>query len=366
MKLSGQLKINHTQELILNQDGSHSIRINQSVELTRKAVDAGFLKNLPGSMLSVYIYLLTHIGQDFSLTTTPTKMANYLPHSPIEIELTLKMLETQGYIKLKENIDTEKSYTITLAKSPAVISNESFSDDLDLNFNQKSNSEDDVIKYILKQKAFSEKDLVRAISAMIPIQNLDAEFRNEIDYWFNTFDKEVIKELIRRTDEAKKRDPELNCKAYMQKIANEWIADQIFTLPDLVESDKIYRETRSLIEEFGIEKFNEITRTHLKTIHSWINAESEDDFALSVEVARFAIQEAIRRKSDGRPSLNYIEDNFIKPFKEHKIKTVEEAREFLLQRSTKPITSYKEKLPTRDTKESKWHLGKDYTRFRKN
>jgi DNA replication protein DnaD len=233
--------------------------------------------------------------------------------------------------------------------------------------NQTPNTANDAVSYILRQKAFSEEDLVRAITCMIPSQLLTPNFRQEVDYWFNTFDKEVIKELVRRTDEARQRDPELNCQAYIRKIANEWIQNQILNIEDLAASDKLYRETRSLIEEFGIERQKEITRTHWETISRWLHCESATDFALSIEVARFAIQSAIMRKSDGRPSLGYIEDNLIKPFKENKIKTVEEAREFLQrQRAEKPGNPTNDKAHKQAKPQNKWQAGIDFTRFREN
>ncbi|MCK4258907.1 MAG: DnaD domain protein [Halanaerobiales bacterium] len=369
-----QLKIYRTQELILDENGNHSTQINQSVMLTKEAIDAGLLKELPDSLLSVYLYILTHVGADFSLTITPEKIAEFVPRTPIDIELTLKMLDNRGYIQLIEITEDQNNYSIILARPPKIsektessTSNLSqISQPIESAPKQVSNRENEAISYILQQKVFSEEDLVRAISQMIPAQNLNYGFRQEVDYWFKTFEKEVVKELVRRTDEARQKDSELNCQAYMRKIANDWIAEQIFTIESLKESDKLYRETRALIEEFGIEHKKQMTRTHWKTIYNWINAESKDDFALSASVARFAIQEAIRRKSDGRPSLKYIEDNYIKPLKKLKAKSVEEAKKFT-QRSGGITPSKNSKLKKNNqSDQSKWQLGKDYTRFREN
>ncbi len=376
MKSLGKLKIYRTQELILDENGNHSVQVNQSVMLSKEAIDAGFLKELPDSLLSIYLYILTHIGADFSLTTTLEEISEFVPRSPIEIELALRMLENRGYIQLQEQTGVEKNYIITLATPPKLSAKQNDFSDLNLTYDSKTTSTtpsqntdqtDKTISYILQQKAFSENDLVRAIGILIPAQKIDSGFRQEVDYWFNTFDKDVIKELIRRTDEARQRDPDINCQAYMRKIANEWIAEQIFTKDDLSKSDKLYRETRSLIEEFGIEYQKQMTRTHWQTIHNWMNSADKDDFALSFEVVKYAIQEAIRRKSDGRPSLRYIENNYIKPLKEQKVKTMDEAQKFIKKRSGVITTSSKDKLQkTKQTNQSKWQLGVDFTRFREN
>lgn len=375
MKPSEQLKIRRTQELTLTPAGDQQVQVYHAVELTQDAVESGFLKDLPGAQLSVYLYLLTHIQPDFSLTTTPTVIASLVPYTPSQVESSLRLLSVQGFVKLEDHSDG--SYTITLGRipgSPEVESADRSAIDLEQEFTSGLSSEEptstlpnDAVSYILRQKAFSEEDLVRAITGMIPSQMLTPNFRQEVDYWFKTFDKEVIKELVRRTDEARQRDSELNYQAYLRKVANEWIQEQIFTIEDLAASDKLYRETRSLIEEFGIDRQKEITRTHWETISRWLNSQSENDFALSMEVARFAVQSAIMRKSDGRPSLAYIEDNYIKPFKENKIKTVEEAREFLQrQRMEKPAPSNAEKTQKQAKPQTKWQAGIDFTRFREN
>lgn len=395
MKPMEQLKIRRTQELALDQHGNRQIRNCQSVELTQEAIEAGFLKELPGSQLAVYLYLLTHVNQDFFLITNPTIIASLLPYTPLEVERGLKLLEAQGYITLAEDGATDK-YIISLARTPgaaelavsstpsrveidsgleqiaavavAEVGKKAFATSTESEPGKEAPPRVEAVEYILRQKVFSEEDLVRAITNMINSEHLTPSLRQEIDYWFKTFDKEVIKELIRRTYEAYQRNPEFQSQAYIRKIANEWIAGQIFSLADLSEKDKIYRETRQLLEEYGIENYKDITRTHSATIYNWIASESEQDFALSIEVARFAIQEAIRQKSDGRPSLTYIENNFIKPFKENKVKTVEEAREYLRQRSEKSYVPYADKASSagKAPKEAKWQSGIDFTKFREN
>lgn len=399
MKNTRQFKIHRTQELMIDQNGHQTTQIVQSFELTKAAIEAGFLKDLPGNELSLYLYLLTHVGQDFSLTTTPTIIASLLPCTPKEIEKGLRMLEYKEYICLQESPLQPEKLIITLDKLPIslIAEHENVSMDridmdvkegstLELNQNEESaltfnqtkeslNQEQAqttpvAVTHLLKQKVFSEEDLVRAISSMLSAQELNYGFRQELDYWFKAFDKEVIKELVRRTDDATQRNNELNTQAYMRKIANEWIAEQILTLDDLKESDKLYRETRSLIEEYGIERLNEMTRTHWRTIHSWINAQFESDFALSTEVARFAIQQAILRSSSGRPSLTYIEDNYIKPFKKNKIKNIQEAEALIKKRfnSYKSSSTSTKKNPTNATnnQQNKWQIGVDFTQFREN
>lgn len=253
MSQSEQIKILRIQELCLDHTGNQSFQTKQSVELTKDIVQSGFLKNLPGSMLPVYLYILTHVEANFTLSITPEKMAELLPYTPLEIEMALTMLKRHKFIILEES---DIGYSIELAIPPGV-SSESLSSPSEIMTTVESEGStvsrnSQLIDYILKQKAFSEEDLVRAISSMMPAQNLNYGFRQEVDYWFKTFDKEVIKELIRRTDEAWQRDPEMNCQAYMRKIASEWIAEQIITFSDLESSDKIYRQVKSLLDRKSV------------------------------------------------------------------------------------------------------------------
>lgn len=356
----GQVSILCKQEIIREPNGEQILQTSQSIEITKEAITSGFLTNFTGEMLSVYLYILTHLKKDLTLTTTMNDLNNLLAGNSLEVKTALTMLETADYIKIVENEDWTQ-LTISLSNLRAENLAQAQPEDLVVNGQPTAcKRNDSLLEYLFRQKTFSEKDLVRAISSMVPAQGLTQTFRQEIEYWFQTFEKDVIKELIRRTDETWQRDPDLNCQAYMRKIANEWIADQIFTTSDLEKSDKMYRQIKTLLKEFGIDRQKEMTRTHWQTVYSWINHESDQDFALSLHVAKFAIQEAIRRKSDGRPSMNYIEDNFITPFKAKKVKTIEEARSILKQKTTsKPAQK-------NSSKKNKWQLGIDFTRFREN
>lgn len=361
----GQISIIRKQEIISNPNGEPGIKTSQGIEISQEAVTAGFLTNFTGEMLSVYLYLLTHVKEDLTLTVTIDTIRDLLARNSLEIKTALTMLEAADYIGIVKDedwtvikISLKQTLTASVPKTPQLNQRDTVE-------NNAVKRNDPLLEYIFRQKTFSEKDLVRAISSMIPAQSLTQNFRQEIEYWFKTFEKDVIKELIRRTDETWQRDPDLNCQAYMRKIANEWIADQIFTTNALEKSDKIYRQIQTLLKEFGIDRQKEMTRTHWQTIYNWINHRSPKDFALSLPVAKFAIQEAIRRKSDGRPSMTYIEDNFIKPFKANKVKSIEEARTILNQKPTLK-TPDKNSSPKNSSPKNKWQLGIDFTRFREN
>lgn len=70
----------------------------------------------------------------------------------------------------------------------------------------------------------------------------------------------------------------------------------------------------------------------MEIFQSWLTG----DFPLSKSVACFAIQQAIRRKKGARPSLKYIEDNFISPWKQARIKSIDQAEALLHATSTRP------------------------------
>ena len=105
MKGLEYLKIKMIQELAMDGEGNHSARLNQTVELNRQAVQDGFLKKFSGNMLSVYLFILTHITQDFTLATTADEIADYVSHSAIEIETALNMLNSYGFINLEAQGD---------------------------------------------------------------------------------------------------------------------------------------------------------------------------------------------------------------------------------------------------------------------
>lgn len=87
----------------------------------------------------------------------------------------------------------------------------------------------------------------------------------------------------------------------------------------------MYRETKILAETYGFKKWKKLNPVHMETFKNWISGKN----GLNLAVAKFAIKEAIKRKKDGQPSLKYIEDNFIKPWKNAGIKNINQARKFL-------------------------------------
>jgi hypothetical protein len=63
----------------------------------------------------------------------------------------------------------------------------------------------------------------------------------------------------------------------------------------------------------------------MEIFYDWLN----DENGINLSIAKFAVKEAFKRKSDGQPSLKYIEDNFIIPLKENDIKNIDQAKQVL-------------------------------------
>ncbi|ACL71057.1 DnaD domain protein [Halothermothrix orenii] len=315
------------------------------VEIGKDAVDAGLLKLLPGTSFPVLIYLLTHLERGNYVETNPTIIQSYLPSDVNleDIENGLKFLSEHGIINIRQEREGDYTYRIYLGLDRLSEMLRTDNSNLNYNFN-----ETEIRDYVINKKPVSREELARALMTFIPPDRNPALLRDEINHWLDDFDFKMIQELIRRVDKWLNNtdNPPEKAFSYLKGIIDDWYRKEIFDYNRLKHFDKLFRETRELARAYGIKGWQNVTPAHMETFQRWLDGKS----SLSISVAKFAIKEAIKRKKDGQPSLKYIEDNFIKPWKKAGVKNVAEARKLLARKSPPPR---EEKNHTRGQKKKK-------------
>ena len=301
--------------------------ISQSIEIDKEVIDNGFLKNFPDSTLSIFLYLTTHIKNNNSVTIKPANISECLPFKLKTIIKGLNYLEENDIINVIHN-ENNPSFKIKINfESISQSRNDSGIEDSDKN-TENTNSENIDLPYkdIIRKDSVSIKELTEVLVSFIPFDKKKEEIKNNINQWIEDFETEVLQELIRRVLKWQKNTNHTKEKAfyYMKAIIEDWYDKEVFTYDRLQYFDQLYRETRELANIYGVKSYN-LDSVQMKTFKNWLT----DDFALSLSVAKYAIRQAIKRKKDGQPSIQYIEDNFIKPWKKAEIRTVHQAKKYL-------------------------------------
>ncbi|QTL99804.1 DnaD domain protein [Iocasia frigidifontis] len=307
--------INQHQRISISSPEDDSI-----IELGNTCIDNGFLKRFPGISLSIFFYLLTHLDDNQCIYTNATIISSYLPRelSIPAINKALKHLAEHGIIRISAKREGDYTYKIELNLNILRNSSLPITNHREGLYNNKN-----IRKAVIDKKTPSEEELYQAILSFIPPE----EDKGQLSKWLDSFDHKMIAELIRRVDRWLERNdnPPGQAFHYLKGIVDDWYRKEIFTYQRLKHFDQLYRETRELASSFGIKKWQNVKPIHMETFKSWLS----DDYPLSSSIIKLAIQEAVKRKRDGQPSLKYIEDNFIKPWKEAGIKTTQEARAHL-------------------------------------
>ncbi|MEJ6951714.1 DnaD domain protein [Natronospora cellulosivora (SeqCode)] len=324
----------------------------RSIEIADTAVDNGFLTQFPGASLAIFLYLITHINDNNLVQTNPTIISSYIADSfqISDINKGLNYLSKNDIIEVSAKREGDYTYSIrvklenlnknlfsniygkTMAEQAASkeSSNEVENRDLQRSASISTNPYYDqrqVRTDILAIPDVSRAELFKAILTFIPSnENLEL-LENRINQWLEDFETKMIKELIRRVNKWLENHNNSPDKAfyYLKGIVDDWYKKDIRTYKDLQYYDKLFRETREIANLYGLNEWHNVKPSHIETFHRWL----EDGFPLSVELIKLAIKEAYKRKKDGQASLKYIEDNFILPWKEKKIRTSKQAMRFL-------------------------------------
>ncbi len=293
------------------------------IALSSSALKNGLFAGWTGEQLAIFFLLLAHANSSLAGEVKIDKLENLIPDGKKVIEKELARLERGRFIEYEEN-QGEVVFKIFL---PAI----------DKNYRGPSGAleqEERFLRELLSGRPVSEQELVKGLVMILAPEKLTDRLRSEIEEIMATFSPETVKELIRRVKKALEENPDIKPLPYLRGIVREWVKNDITTYEDLQRADRLHRETIELAMEFGITRAWEMTPSHKEILLSWITCKDSEDHALSVEVARWAIQEAIRSKRDGRPSLNYIDRNFIQPLTRAKVTDIEEAREALQKKET--------------------------------
>lgn len=319
-------QVNINQQIKYNINTDKDTRV---IEIGSGAIDRGLLKFFPGATLAIFLYLITHLEEGMYVSTNPVIIASYLPdHYDLEtIEKGLKYLDKHDIIDISTRTN-ESTYRIHLnlhKLNDLSGGNPQFEKDVN-NFNVNNFNDIELRQKVIRKPSVSRQELVQALSTFIPSREFNNQLRDKIEQLFEDFDLKMIQELVRRVDKwvTNSNNPPEQAFNYLQGIVTDWHKKEINNYEQLKYYDQLHRETRELAYTYGIK---DIKPVHMKTFKRWIT----EDFSLSIPVAKFAIEEAIKRKKDGQPSLTYIEKNFVIPWKKARIKTVEEARAYLVK-----------------------------------
>ncbi len=302
----------------------------KTLELGAKAVDSGFLKNLPGVSLHVLIYLLTHLDSSLTTRIEPKRLTSLLPSNLEEIKLAISRLEKKEIIF----ITNLRNSLLEIKLNPENLLFKQ-SGDISTKENNKPDQQNknNFRKTIINNSILSEKKLKKALLSYLPSDKNKTIFRKKVNKWLNDFEPELIRELIKRVEKWLSRrcdkDAEEEAFYYLQGIIKDWYKKDIYTKKKLKYFDRLFRETGDLAEAYGINR-HYLKPAQLDTFRRWLTKEP----ALEPEVIKYAIKEAIKRKKDGQPSLKYIEDNFIKPWKRAGINNIAQAKKELKERNS--------------------------------
>ncbi|HOA40803.1 MAG TPA: DnaD domain protein [Halanaerobiales bacterium] len=316
----GKAFINEQRKLVVSNMNS-----TRSIEIGDAAIDCGFLLQFPGVTLPIFLYLVTHMDDNYQIRTCPTIISTYLPDSykVEEIYAGLSYLKNNGIIDCTGEREGDYTYLIQLnidkiqqagalpAGSKTGLHNDYF------------NNRELRMK-ILQLPQPCRAELFQAILTFIsPAEDLNI-LESKINQWLEDFPLEMIRELIRRVDkwQEKYNNPAEKAFHYLKGIIDDWYRKEIHSYEDLQKQDRLFREIKEIAQLYGLAQWQNISPVQVETFQNWL----QEDYPLSVEVVKLAIQEAFRRKKDGQPSLQYIEDNFIKLLKENQIRDTREAR----------------------------------------
>ncbi|MFW6237859.1 MAG: DnaD domain-containing protein [Halanaerobiales bacterium] len=298
----------------------------RSVEIGKTAIDRGLLKRLPEPTLSIMLYLLTRCSENNRVQTNATGISGYIPYSTEKIKNGLQKLTQHGIIHISN--EKNRNHEVEIAINPDKLLEE------DLCEETQEREDNDA----------SRAELRRTLHKFVPPGKSEL-LADSIERWLDDFDKNQLLELIRRVNKWQDNNSRTQKETfyYLQGIIDDWYEKEIFSYKRLQHFDRLFRETRELARIYGFKNWQNVSPAQMEVFRKWLS----DENALGYKVIKLAITEAVRRKKDGRPSLKYIEDNFIKPWKKAGIKTVQQAEKYLDNNNNKNRENFSSKHPGR-------------------
>ncbi|MFW5995775.1 MAG: DnaD domain protein [Halanaerobiaceae bacterium] len=280
----------------------------RSVEIGKTAIDRGLLKRLPEPTLSIMLYLLTRCSENNRVLTNATKISSYIPYSTEKIKNGLQKLNQDDIIYISDEKNGNHEAEISI--NPEKLLGKNL-----CSKQEEQNGEDS-----------ARAELRHALHGFIPPGKTEL-LADSMERWLDDFDNNQLLELVRRVNKWRNNNSRTKKETfyYLQGIIDDWYEKKIFSYKRLQHFDRMFRETRELARLYGFKNWQNVSPAQMEIFRNWLN----DKNALSFNVIKLAIKEAVKRKKDGRPSLQYIEDNFITPWKKAGIKSVKQAQNYL-------------------------------------
>lgn len=308
-----------------------------SVEIGAGLIKSGFLTQFPGASLPIFMYLAATAAHEEGCTIHLQKLTDIMPGDVEDIERGLNYLEKRDIIKLNRK-QHPRGCLLEIDFHPDRLLPEGSSASFNTSSSEKPAPEgggDPEQKKEQKEeqktgnnssfRSEREEEIARNILAFFPEE--DEETAGKVAGWLQDFPPGLLEELLSRVDKWLEHpaNPRQRAHYYLQAIISDWYEKSIFSLSALKEYDRLYRDTRRLARKYGFSSYKQLNPVQLETLQGWLKGTR----ALPVEVASLAIEKAVKQKSDGRPSLEYIERNYIKPLKDAGARSTKQAERVL-------------------------------------
>ena len=297
---------------------------SRTVSLGTDLINRGFLTQFPGSSLAAFLLLASKGAEVDTKELSLQELNCLIPGSLEEVITGLEYLQEREIIVFENlnsnqkkldlrNISKEDNIYVSLNPSGLMPS-------------QKNDEPDCTVR--------NDNELVKKLLEFFPGQpgsQALKQSRTEISRWCDDFPPALIEELLNRVHKwlEHPQNPHERAHYYLRAIISDWYEKEIFSFEKLQEYDRLYRETRELARIYGFKNYHQLNPIQLETLQSWLKGGQ----GLSVQLACWAVKKAVKQKRDGRPSLDYIERNYIKPLKDAGIQNTEEAEAFFNKRS---------------------------------
>lgn len=309
---------------------------SRTVSLGTDLINRGFLTQFPGSSLAAFL-LLASKGAELEAKKLSLQELNCLiPGSLDEVITGLEYLQEREIIVFEKSNPQQKRFDLRSLKKEEKIY-------ISLNpsglMPSQKNEEP-------APTTINDNDLVKKLIEFFPGQSgsqARKQAETEIKRWCDDFPPGLIEELLNRVHKwlEHPQNPHERAHYYLRAIISDWYEKEIFSFEKLQEYDRLYRETRELARIYGFKNYHQLNPIQLETLQSWLKGGQ----GLSVQLACWAVKKAVKQKRDGRPSLDYIERNYIQPLKDAGVQNTEAAEAFFNKRSKE----YHQKDSSNDT-----------------
>ncbi len=315
------------------------------VQLEEKIIEKGFLTRFPGSSLALFLLLSAKGADREPYTVEEDKLHCLLPGSRDEVKTALDFLVECDLLEYSRDIqrgsgqDQQQNFSarkstgcrLRMCFKPENL----FPGEYRMAARRKAGdnhfgSSEAAGEHSLSSDELSAEEFKKELLDFFPGSPGSQAYRQadeEVERWCKDFPADLLQELLRRVRKwlGYPQNPHERAHYYLRAIVSDWYEKGIFSREKLKEYDRLYRETRELARIYGFKNYHQLNPVQLETLQSWLTGSR----GLSLEIACWAVRQAVRQKRDASPSLDYIERNYIKPLKEAGVKNIAQAAEVL-------------------------------------